>query len=81
MLNVRKRNFKAALRKLLEEYNVSINWTCHPSSDLACVFDAHLEIQDNSDIQGNPILVFDNDYIDIREIDDNCEIVIKEAQP
>jgi len=76
MLNIRKKNFKTALRKLLEEYNASINWTCDPSSDLACVFDAHLEILDNSDIQEKPILVFNNEYIDIHEIDDNCEVII-----
>lgn len=76
MKNIIKKAFKRELRELLEKYDVSINWTCHPASDLACVFDAHLEVLDNSDIQEKPILVFSNEYIDIHEIDDNCEVII-----
>jgi hypothetical protein len=76
MTNLQKESFKRELRELLEKYNVSINWTCHEHSDLACVFDAHLEVIDNSDIQGKSILVFNDEYIDIHEIDDNCEVII-----
>ena len=72
MNNLQKESFKRELRELLEKYNVSINWTCHEDSDLACVFDAHIEI---IDIQGKPVLVFNDDYIDIHEIDD-CKVII-----
>ena len=68
MTNAQKEDFKKELRELLEKYNATINWTCDDASDLACVFDSHLEVYETTDMHEKPLLVFGHSYINANEI-------------
>lgn len=60
-----KTEFLRELKALLEKYNAEINWDCSSWSDLAGVYDDHLEI----DMNGMTTIPFNYNYIDIESID------------
>ena len=65
MLNIQKKLFKKELTELLEKYKVSIDFRCGQNSDWHGIYDARLEITDNTN---QAVLIFQDTYINSQEI-------------
>jgi hypothetical protein len=60
-------DFTVEMLALLKKYNVTINWGCHPCSDLHGVHDQYMEVVDN---QGIIVMYLDGNCISPYEIND-----------
>lgn len=61
--------FLDKLQALLEEYNASISWTCHSSSDLQGVYDERMEI----DVKDETIVTVLNSYVNADNLKESRE--------
>ena len=59
-----KKEFLTELKALMEKYNASIDWCCDAYSDLACVYDSHIEINLNE----KETIKFFHDYVDADDV-------------
>lgn len=59
-----KKEFLTELKALMEKYNASIDWCCDEYSDLACVYDSHIEINLNE----KETIKFFHDYVDVDDV-------------
>ena len=59
-----KKEFLTELKALMEKYNASIDWCCDDFSDLACVYDSHIEINLNE----KETIKFFHDYVDVDDV-------------
>lgn len=59
-----KKEFLTELKALMEKYNASIDWCCDDCSDLACVYDSHIEI----DLNGKETIKFFHDIVDVDDV-------------
>lgn len=59
-----KKEFLTELKALMEKYNASIDWCCDECSDLAGVYDSHIEI----DLNGKETIKFFHDNVDVNDV-------------
>lgn len=59
-----KKEFLTELKALMEKYNATIDWCCDEYSDLACVYDSHIEI----DLNGKETIKFFHDNVDVDDV-------------
>ena len=59
-----KKEFLTELNALMEKYNATIDWCCDNYSDLACVYDSHIEI----DLNGKETIKFFHDNVDVDDV-------------
>ena len=59
-----KREFLTELKALMEKYNASVDWVCDEFSDLANVYDSHIEITLND----KEVIKFNGDYVEVDDV-------------
>ena len=59
-----KREFLTELKALMEKYNASVDWVCDEFSDLASVYDSHIEITLND----KEVIKFNGDYVEVNDV-------------